>query len=32
METELKNIIEEGALIVDVQTGEEFKEGHISPG
>ena len=29
METDLENIIAEGALIIDVRTPEEFKEGHI---
>lgn len=29
MEEELKNVIEKGALIVDVRTPEEYKEGHI---
>ena len=29
MEEELKNIIEAGALIIDVRTPEEFEEGHI---
>jgi phage shock protein E len=29
MEEDLKNIIENGALIVDVRTAEEYKEGHI---
>lgn len=29
MEGNLENIIVEGALIVDVRTPEEFKEGHI---
>ena len=29
MEEDLKNIIENGALIVDVRTPEEFEDGHI---
>ena len=29
METELKNIIENGALIVDVRTAGEYGQGHI---
>ena len=29
MKDDLKNIIENGALIVDVRTGEEYKQGHI---
>lgn len=29
MEEELKNVIDCGALIVDVRTPEEFEEGHI---
>ena len=29
MEEDIKNIIENGALIVDVRTEEEYKEGHI---
>ena len=29
MEENLKNIIENGALIVDVRTSGEFKDGHI---
>ena len=29
MENNIKEIIEKGALIVDVRTAEEFKEGHI---
>ena len=29
MEEDLKNIIENGALIVDVRTSEEFEGGHI---
>ena len=29
MEEDLKNIIAHGALIIDVRTPEEYKEGHI---
>ena len=29
MDEELKNIIENGALIIDVRTPEEYKRGHI---
>jgi len=29
MEEKIKNIIENGALIVDVRTTEEYKDGHI---
>ena len=29
MEEDIKNIIENGALIIDVRTHEEYKEGHI---
>ena len=29
MEEDLKNIIEKGALIIDVRTAEEYKESHI---
>ena len=29
MEEDLKNIIKNGALIIDVRTIEEYKEGHI---
>ena len=29
METDIKNIIKNGALIVDVRTPQEYKDGHI---
>ena len=29
MQEDIKNIIEKGALIIDVRTVEEYKEGHI---
>jgi rhodanese-related sulfurtransferase len=29
MDEDLKNVIENGALIIDVRTPEEFKNGHI---
>ncbi|MCX6723346.1 MAG: rhodanese-like domain-containing protein [Candidatus Staskawiczbacteria bacterium] len=29
MEEDIKNVIENGALIVDVRTQEEYKDGHI---
>ena len=29
MDEDLKNIIDQGALIIDVRTPEEYKEGHI---